>query len=273
MTSGLEIVDRTRWPIDALDQPAGQAMLADLRMELDRHGWCTLPGFLKADALVDLARQAAMLSASAWPGIGEATPYYGKPDPVLGDDLPAHHPRRRTSPRRMAQVAYDLFPPSNAIRLLYESRQMPGFLATLLNLPVLHHMACRYQAVNLSVMGQGGCQNWHFDSASFSTTLMLQKPEKGGVFECAPGVRGGGDENYDGVTRIMNGDRSNVIPVEVDAGTLMVFRGEQALHRVSQVGGSRKRLLVIFHYDAKPGLKGSLAVNQALYGPRVEVQD
>ncbi|MBT6203952.1 MAG: hypothetical protein HOI34_09640 [Rhodospirillaceae bacterium] len=269
---GLDAVDTQRWPINDLASPAGIAMLNTLREELGRDGWCTLPSFLTAAALARLAGEAEALSGRAWPGIDRATPYYGKIDPDLPADLPDDHPRCRTSPRNMAQVAYDQIPGDNALRHLYQSQVMPDFLAAVLEPPPFFPMACPYQVVNISVMNDSGSQNWHFDGAQFSTTLMLQKPEQGGVFECVPQLRSRGDQNYAGVGRVMDGDRSGVVPVEVDARTLMIFRGELSLHRVSPVAGPRKRLLVIFHYDTTPGLMGPHVVNQALYGPRVERQ-
>lgn len=269
---GLEIVDRGRWPIDALDGAAGRAMVAELRAAMARDGYCLLPGFLSGATSARLAVEVEGFADRAWPGIDGATPYYGRVDPALPAELPEDHPRRRTSRRRMAQIAYDLIPEGNGLRLLYGSAAMPGFLAALLGTPPLHPMACRYQSVNISVMGDGGCQNWHFDGAAFSTTLMLQKPEAGGDFECVPRLRHPGDENYAGVARVMDGDRSGVVPIPVEAGTLMIFRGAQSLHRVAPVRGARRRLLVIFHYDTRPGLIGSLEINRALYGPRVETQ-
>jgi hypothetical protein len=269
---GLGIVDLARWPIDATDGPAGRAMVERLSADIARDGWCTLPGFLPEATAARLSAEVEGFADRAWPGIGGATPYYGRVDPDLPAELPEDHPRRRTSPRRMAQIAYDLVPADNAIRHLYESPAMPAFLAAVLGTPPLHPMACRYQSVNISVMGGGGCQNWHFDGADFSTTLMLQKPERGGDFECVPRLRAPGDENYAGVARVMDGDRSGVIPIPVEAGTLMIFRGARSLHRVSEVSGMRRRLLVIFHYHTEPGLIGSHAINQALYGPRVEPQ-
>jgi hypothetical protein len=32
--------------------------------------------------------------------------------------------------------------------------------------------------------------SWHFDESQFSTTLMLQKPESGGIFQLTQPVRG-----------------------------------------------------------------------------------
>ena len=268
----LGIVDLARWPIDALDGVAGRAMVSGLKAAMERDGYCLLPGFLAPATAARLATEVESFADRAWPGIDRATPYYGRVDPDLPAELPEDHPRRRTSPRRMAQIAYDLIPADNGLRHLYEFAAMPGFLAAVLGTPPLHPMACRYQSVNISVMGDGGCQNWHFDGAEFSTTLMLQKPEAGGDFECVPRLRSVGDENYAGVTRVMDGDRSGVVPIPVEAGTLMIFRGEHSLHRVAPVSGPRRRLLVIFHYDTRPGLIGSLAINRALYGPRAEPQ-
>ena len=272
MNAGLDIVDLGRWPIHALDTPAGTAMVAGLRAAIADRGYATLEGFVPQATAGQLAAEVEGFVDRAWPGIDRATPYYGRMDPSLPDPPPGH-PRLRTSPRRMAQIAYDQVPAGNGIRALYASAAMPAFLAAVLDTPPLHPMACHYQSVNISVMGAGGCQNWHFDGSEFSTTLMLQKPESGGDFECVPRLRGPGNENYEGVGRVMDGDRSGVVTIPVPAGTLMIFRGERSLHRVSEVAGARRRLLTIFHYDTRPGLVGSLAINRALYGPRVEPQD
>ena len=41
-----------------------------------------------------------------------------------------------------------------------------------------------------------GILPWHFDSCEFTLSLMIQKPEKGGIFEYCPNIREPGNENF-----------------------------------------------------------------------------
>ena len=46
-----------------------------------------------------------------------------------------------------------------------------------------------------------------FDSCEFTLSLMIQKPEKGGIFEYCPNIRKPGNENFDEV-KVLEGDRT-----------------------------------------------------------------
>ena len=43
-----------------------------------------------------------------------------------------------------------------------------------------------------------------------------------------------------------------LLPAE--AGTLIVFQGKRALHRVTPVRGGRTRIIALFSYDRLPGM-------------------
>ena len=91
-------------------------------------------------------------------------------------------------------------------------------------------------------MEEGGCQQWHFDRGKAVITLLAQAPEGGGHFEYVPNIRSDDSENFQAVSRVLDGDREHVRTVELTAGTLMLFRGHYALHRVTPVEGKRRRL-------------------------------
>ena len=40
---------------------------------------------------------------------------------------------------------------------------------------------------------------WHFDESEYSTTLMIQKPEKGGIFQYSEKIRNNSDELVENV--------------------------------------------------------------------------
>ena len=146
---------------------------------------------------------------------------------------------------------------------------LAAFLAVALNVARLYRNADPYQALNISMMKPGGCQQWHFDTARCVITLLLQAPEGGGEFEYVPSIRSEENENYDAVRSILDGGRAGVRSVELEAGTLMLFRGHYSLHRVTEVTGTRDRLQSILGFNPEPGVRGSMESNILHYGPRV----
>ena len=263
--SPADLVDIGRYPLDRLESPPARAVVAALAGQLRADGLCRLPGFLTTAAAALLAAEAAALAPLAYRGMAEQTPYYRKD----GADYPPGHPRVTWQSRDLSQVAADLVPRGSGLWRLYAWPAMPPFLAALTGAGRLYRDADPHQALNISIMGAGGHQQWHFDSASTIITLMLQAPERGDAFECVPGLRTAADENYAGVKRVLDGAREGVVTVPFAPGTLMLFRGMNALHRVTRTEGERRRLIAILSYHETPGRLAAPAVNTALYGPRV----
>ena len=58
------IVDLATYPIDDLDTPAAQELIAACRRDLDERALCLLPGFIKPDAILQMAAQAAAANAA-----------------------------------------------------------------------------------------------------------------------------------------------------------------------------------------------------------------
>jgi hypothetical protein len=170
----------------------------------------------------------------------------------------------------MALVGDHHIPQASLLRQLYYWPPFRDFLAELLGLEALHPFADPCQAINISVLGAGGCQPWHFDSAAFTVTLMLQAAHSGGHFEYAPGVRAPDDQNYAGVAAVLAGVREGVCTLALEPGTLSIFRGEESLHRVSPVEGDCLRLLATYLFDLAPDRTAVWATNLSLYGPSAE---
>ena len=265
----VSLIDRRRYPVTARDSDAGRGLIARMRSDLDRDGACCLPNFLTDAGVERLADEARSLAPLAYPGPKQASPYYFNYRSDEAARLPEDHPLRMTSPRRLSQIACDLIPANSRLKALYHWDGLANFLAAALNVERLYQSADPFQALNISVMKPGGCQQWHFDTSTCAITLLLQAPEGGGDFEYAPAIRSEGDENYDSVRAIMQGGRNGVRTIALEPGTLMLFRGHYSLHRVSEVTGKRNRLQSIFGFNPKPGVKGSMESNILHYGPRV----
>ncbi len=263
-----QIINTDLYPIDNLSSVDAQSCIAGLRASLNQDGSCTLPNFITAQALIEMTRQALSIAHLAYPGPTEVSPYFFNYQLGGDEDLPATHPLRRKGKRNLAQVAADLIPPEFLLSQLYHSDLMLDFLAAVNEQPVYRNQD-PYQSLNISVMNQGGCQQWHFDSGTMVTTLLLQEPEAGGVFEYAPAIRSDADENFDAVQAVLDGISDRVLQNRLQAGTLSLFRGHYSLHRVTEVEGSRQRVQAILGYATRPDLFGNKESSILHYGPRV----
>ena len=263
-----DYVDLRRYPIADLKSPAAQALIAGLREEMVYPGACCLPSFLRPDARERLRDEAEGLAHLAHGGPSEATPYFFNYRIGEGKGYPADHPTRRTSPRRLGQVAGDLIPEDAHLRRIHRSGRLIAFLAAVLREEALYPLADKIQSLNISVMEEGGRQQWHFDRGKSVITLLAQAPEGGGCFEYAPDIRSDGSENFDSVSRVLDGQRDKVRRVDIAAGTLMLFRGHYSLHRVTPVEGTRRRLQLILAYADRPDLQGSAESTRLHYGAR-----
>jgi hypothetical protein len=265
---GKQIINTGLYPLHRLDDAAGQAWLGRVRAELSLNGSCTLPEFVATPLLEQMADEVRALTHLAYAGPTEVTPYFFNYRLGEGEALPDSHPLRRKGQRRLAQVAADLIPEHALLYRLYHEPMMRDFLGAVLQQPVYLNRD-PYQSLNVSVMEEGGCQQWHFDGGNMVTTLLLQEPEGGGVFEYVPAIRSDTDENFDAVQAVLDGRSDRVLRNELQAGTLSLFRGHYSLHRVTTVQGQRQRLQAILGYSTDPNLFGSRESSILHYGPRV----
>lgn len=262
------IIDTKRYPLDLLQASAGQTLVRQVRERLQHDGCCTLPDFVTPAVRERMAAEMREITHLAYPGPSEVSPYFFNYRLGEGQNLPADHPLRRKGKRKLAQVAADLIPPDSLLNQLYRGPLLREFLGAVLQQPV--YCSCDpYQSLNVSVMGEGGCQQWHFDAGNMVTTLLLQEPESGGVFEYAPAIRADDDENFAAVQAVLDERSERVIRNQLRAGTLSLFRGHYSLHRVTPVTGKRQRLQAILGYSTRPDLYGKLESSILHYGPRV----
>lgn len=256
------LVDRERYPIRELDEPAGRALVERCRAQLADAGACELPGFLTADAVDALAEEAAALAPLAHRSRVEGTCYLDFPD----ESFPEGHPRRVLGPNATGAVPYDRFPVESGIRALYEWGALREFVAAALEKARLYPYADPLGALNLAVMEAGDELAWHFDQTDFVVSLAVQDADVGGDFEVAPKIRNADEEHYDDVARVLAGDRDRVVTLPMTPGTLLVFAGRYSLHRVSPIGGDTPRLVGLFGYDTKPGTMSSDLLKEVRYG-------
>jgi len=260
-----DLVDLARYPIDRPEGPAGRALVEACRRDLAATGACNLQGFLRADALAAMAAEARTLVPLGHRKDGTRNAYFTADDPAL----PADDPRRAFFRIAMRQVAGDLFPADSLLARLYAMPQMTEFVRLALGLGTLYRHSDPFQDLNLIALGDGDEQPWHYDQNEFSVTLLLQAASEGGLFEYVPRLRTDADENLAAVRRVIDGDRARVVTPQRSAGTLTLFKGIHALHRVSEARGPVPRITAILSYNEAPQVRIPDRINAMIYGPRV----
>ena len=101
-------------------------------------------------------------------------------------------------------------------------------------------------------------------------SLILQLPESGGVFEYAPGAWNLGLEEIDD---ILDSRSPHTRTQSVAPGTLLVFRGSRALHRVAPIHGARQRIIALLSYHTEPGFVFPQTVKQNSLGRSMAVHE
>ena len=262
-------VDLDRYPLHQLDSAAGQQLIASCREQLGVDGCVVLKKFVSAAALARLESETLQLSPQAHYNEGETNPYNSDADP----DLPPEHPKNRFDDRTNGFVAGDCIGDDTIIRRIHADAGFQRFIAEVVGMAEIHPYADPLADLVVNVLREGCQHPWHFDTNEFIVTMLTRKPEEGGRFEYVPGLRGPESENFAGVQKVLDGDRSDLRSLELELGDLQIFFGRYALHRVTPVRGERERHSVIFAYAQEPGFVGRPERAQRIFGRMAPIHE
>jgi len=242
-------------------------MIERVRSELAKDGCAVVRNFISDAGLQALLAEALARKDQAYYSPNkQCNVYLGDGDP----GLPGDHPQNIFLPRSNGFITADLFGEDTTACRLYYWEPLREFLAECLSRQELfiYQDPVSNMIVNLGKPGQQF--NWHFDTNEFTITMLLQAAGSGGYFEYVPGLRSPQDECYAEVKKVLDGDRSRVTRLELNAGDLQFFLGRFALHRVTENTGNEDRLLLIMSFSEKPGMMGSVVRVKDLYGKVTE---
>ena len=177
------------------------------------------------------------------------------------------HPHNQWVQSSKGCITDDQITLDSPLRALYDAQKLRLFLASVLGEEILHPYADSLSSINLHYASKGQELGWHFDNSSFAITLLLQSPQAGGQFEYVPHLRNAsqGDMNYSGVSQVLEG-KVAAQTIHISAGDLMLFRGRDALHRVTPTQGEITRMLVVLAYNAEPNIALSESARMTFYG-------
>ena len=257
------IVDLEKYPIQNLNSPLIKDLIKKCKNDLDKYSCSTIPKFILPESLkimnIELEKQISEVYMSK----KSINAYlYSKDDP----SLPTEHPKRIFMKRNNGYLNSNLFKKNSEMKFLYEQEELLKFVSACLGISPIYRWADPLACHAYNVMRPDGILPWHFDSCEFTLSLMIQKPEKAGIFEYCPFIREPGNENFEEVKKVLNGDRSRVRQLELEPGDLQIFKGRFALHRVTKVEGNKPRYLCIHAYVLDPWRVNTPEHSEAIYG-------
>lgn len=259
--STADMVNLQRYPIADLENTEGRAFADQCRQRYLETGLCMLPDFITQEAHEILAEEANSISDQAYFCKSTHNAYLTEDDP----NLPAGDVALRQEQTYVGSVPYDQIAEDAYLRQLYCWDPLKDFIGYVLGKSEFYRFADPLGACSINVFVDGGEHGWHFDESEFTVTLMLQAPESGGAFEYVPQIRGAANEK-EIVDGVLDGDRSQVVELPFRAGTLLIFGGQQTIHRVTRVSGKRPRLVPVLCYSEQEDLKNSEAVRKLFWG-------
>ena len=261
----LDLVDLKRYPVDKLESEAGQAFLRQCQEQMQTHGWCSLDGFIRPEAVEALAAEATALLPEAEHLTITRNIYSAPADLSPSASVPArtehtHHP---------LQLADDQIPQHTLAKRLYHCDPLMDLVRHIEGKSQLYRSGDEFQALNIVALPPGEWHGWHYDENECTVTLLLQAADAGGEFVFIPDCRTADSEDVETVSRFLGGDMSVARTFGRSAGTFTLFRGECSLHGVTKVEGQKPRITAIFTYDEQPNRQSTDDINIRVYGPRV----
>ena len=257
-----DLIDLDTYPLHALDGAQGRNLIMSCRADLAATGMFNLEDFVRPAALTALTTALEpVIEAGSFMHRRRHNVYFMKSVQGLAPD----HPALREFDTAHRTICADQFA-DNPLCRLYEWPPLIAFIARVMGQPELHTMADPLARLNVMSYRAGQGLGWHFDRSPFTTTLLLQAPAEGGLFEYRTALRSEGHPNYDGVARLLAGEDDQLRCMSVRPGTLNLFKGKNTIHRVTPVSGDRDRLIAVFSYYPRPDVLFSPDERIGFYG-------
>ena len=255
-------LDLSLYPIDRPDSVPYDKLIRRCQRDIRRFGMFSLAGFVRLSSIEQcVAELKPLFQTDAFTHCREHNIYFD--DEFEG--VESNHPALSRFKTINHTICGDQIP-FNLITRIYEWQLLIDFLAVVMSKPQLHTMADPLARINVMTYYSGEALNWHFDRSEFTTTLLLQSPSSGGLFEYRSGLRSSSDPNYEGVSRLLGGKDDRVATLPLEPGTLNIFKGRNTAHRITPVKGARPRIIAVLSYYEKANVSFSDAERVGFFG-------
>ncbi|MDA9647228.1 hypothetical protein N9T17_00865 [Candidatus Pelagibacter sp.] len=257
------IVDLENYPIHDLSLSKIQKLIKKCKDDLDQFSCSTIPKFILPKSITIMNYELEQKIDKVFMSKKRINPYLNSKDDL---SLIKTHPKRTFLDRDNGYLNSDLFDKESEMKFLYEQDELLKFVSTCLGISPIYRWADPLACHAYNVMRPEGILPWHFDSCEFTLSIMIQKPDEGGIFEYCPFIREPGNENFDEVRKVLEGDRTKVRQLKLEPGDLQIFKGRFTMHRVTKVKGTKPRYLCIPAYVLDPWRVNTPEHSEAIYG-------
>jgi len=162
---------------------------------------------------------------------------------------------------RKSLIAYDQFGEKSILCRFYNSEELIRFVSFL----VLDRKADEkifrsgdeIGGAYVNIFHEADSLGWHFDRSRFFVNLILQNPAGGGEFEYTWKENGcGSSPTFAELEKVLTDKESEnesfVRKVPMKPGSLIIFCGSKAMHRVTPVTSNTPRINAIFTFEFEP---------------------
>ena len=257
------IVDLEKYPIQDLNSLKIREIINKCKTDLDQFSCSTIPNFILPKSLERMNLELEKQVDKVYMSNESINPYLNSKD---DSTLEIDHPKKTFSKRYNGYLNSDLFDKNSEMKFLYEQEELLKLVSSCVGISPIYRWADPLACHAYNVMKPGGILPWHFDSCEFTLSIMIQKPKKGGIFEYCPYIREPGNENFEEVKKVLDGDRKRVRQLNLEPGDLQIFKGRFTLHRVTKVEGDCSRYLCIPAYVLDPWRVNTPEHSRAIYG-------
>jgi len=249
------ITDRYR-----IDQPT---FVKTSRQTLEQFGALVLNDFFNKQAVARILEQSRAAEAQAYFTTNTHNVYLTPPAREFDED----HVFNRQIVSSKGCIAHDQIVPDSPLNDIYASQEFRNFLSGVLGVDAIYPYADELSGINVHFHRPGQELGWHFDNSSFAVTLLIDASERGGLFQYIPDLRCPNDlpEEFSRLSDALDGTTTPQT-LSFSPAALVVFRGHDALHRITPTHGTKTRVLIVFAYNTKPGVGLSDSAKQTFYG-------
>ena len=256
-------VDINKWvnletcPLDSID------FANQCRQKLSEEGVLLIPQFLQSEALKQTIKEAEAQTHLAYFTKKTHNVYLSEPNA----SLPETHVFNRQVKSSKGCITTDQIQKESGLHIIYNNFIFKKFIAHVVRENAIYPYADTLSGINIHYASEGEELGWHFDNSSFAITLLLQAPKEGGLFQYVKDLRNSNSEdmNFNGVETVLN-DEVPVKTLNMEEGTLVLFRGLNSMHRVTPTIGNKTRILVVLAYNNKPGVSLSETARMTFFG-------
>ena len=238
------IVDLKNYPLHDSNSKIIKEIVAHYKNELDEVGCCKIPKFIKRESLDKMLKEVSSRRDKVYWSSESHNPYFSKKDESLETD----HPVNTFGQRNNGYLNSDVLSEDSDLRYIYDTDELKNLVSQCLGVSPIYQWADPLGRNPYNCMDPGHYFPWHFDSNEFTLSILIQKADKGGVFEYVPNLRKPNDNNFEAVKKVLNGDREKVRVLSLEEGDLQIFKGRFSMHRVTKIEGNTTRYIALPTY-------------------------